>query len=33
MADRAIYLEGQKFLIEIEICKQLMADPMLWGYV
>jgi hypothetical protein len=27
-SDRAIYIEGQKFLIEI--CKQLMADPSLW---
>jgi hypothetical protein len=27
-SDRAIYVEGQKFLIEI--CKQLMADPSLW---
>ena len=27
-SDRAIYIEGQKFLLEI--CKQLMADPSLW---
>src|SRR5437867_3375128 len=29
MADRSIYVEGQKFLIEI--CKQLIADPTLWA--
>jgi hypothetical protein len=27
-SDRAIYVEGQKFLMEV--CKQLMADPSLW---
>ena len=27
-ANRSIYVDGQKFLIEI--CKQLISDPMLW---
>ncbi|HEX3875386.1 MAG TPA: hypothetical protein VHW24_00260 [Bryobacteraceae bacterium] len=27
-ADRSIYMDGQKFLIEI--CKQLTAEPLLW---
>jgi hypothetical protein len=27
-ADRSIYVDGQKFIIEI--CKQLIADPLLW---
>ena len=27
-ADRAIYMDGQKFLIEV--CKQLTAEPLLW---
>lgn len=29
-ANRAIYVEGQKFVLEI--CKQLMADPLLWSF-
>jgi hypothetical protein len=28
IADRSIYVDGQKFLIEI--CKQLMSEPLLW---
>jgi hypothetical protein len=28
IADRSIYVDGQKFLIEI--CKHLMSDPLLW---
>jgi len=28
VADRSIYLDGQKFLIEI--CKQLISEPILW---
>jgi hypothetical protein len=28
MADRSIYVEGQKFVIEI--CKQLISEPLLW---
>jgi hypothetical protein len=28
LADRGIYLEGQRFTIEI--CKQLIAEPALW---
>lgn len=27
-ADRSIYVDGQKFLIEV--CKQLVAEPVLW---
>ena len=29
ISDRAIYLEGQKFLMEV--CKQLISDPSLWS--
>jgi hypothetical protein len=28
-ADRSIYVDGQKFLIEI--CKQLISEPLLWS--
>jgi hypothetical protein len=29
IADRSVYIDGQKFLIEI--CKHLMSEPLLWS--